>query len=206
MLLILLSACDPGDDTGKGDEVVYAEPALAMMLSTSPGYLRSTCSFGVDLKDGNSGETLWSAEAAGQGQEWVATTIELGRLYVATAWWDYCSDYDEGTGTYDSTSFSANDGDLFVFHYDGLDTAFETLAQEVDYYGGKLDVELVSGADGAALASAAGVSGAEGEETDHWDFTWSDDTNVAEVLSTLTIDDNYLSGTPLWVRDQPSWW
>lgn len=206
MLLFLLLGCDPGDDTGKDGATVYAEPSLAMMLSTSPGYLRSTCTFGVDLKDGNSGETLWSASTDGQGQEWLATTIELGRLYVASAWWDFCNNYETGTGTLDSTSFSANDGDLFLFHYDGIDAAFDSMAQEIDYYGGKLDVELVSGSDGAALASAAGVSGAAGDETDHWDFTWSDDTNIAEVLATLTIDDNYLAGTPLWVRDEPTWW
>lgn len=207
MLLLFALACS-STDTGKADDgPVYAQPYLAFVLPVSPGYLKSTCEIALNVQDATTGETVYEVSLGATGREWIGTRIEASTLYNATASWSACNNYDTGTGSYPSTSaFSGEMGDLFVFYYNGVQAAFDTLHQETDYYGGQADVEVAEGADGAALASAAGVTGTAGDEADHWTFTWDDDTPVGEVLTLTTLADDYVKGDPLWVRDAPSWW
>lgn len=204
--MLFFFACTEDPIEEKEVEVETADPFLGVTLATGSGSLKSTCEIALTVRD-ETGAEIYSGAIPGQGREWLGTRIDPSTLYTATTSWTDCTNTEYGTGSMDTASaVSAEPGTLLVFHFDGIDAAFDSLVQDADFVGGAVDVELAAGADGAALAAAAGVSGEATETADVWHFSWTDATPVGEVLMLASYDDSYVEGTPVWLGDLPLWW
>jgi hypothetical protein len=171
-----------------------------MTPAVDPGFFKSTCTIGVELEqDGAAVDSAsWTGAA---GREWVGLPVETSTLYKATGTWTDCLNNEGGTGTFESSAFSGSEGDLFVFHYDGQQTAFTTLKQRVDFDGGAAVVTFEDGVDVAGLVDVS----AEKQDDGTWLLTWDDATPVAEVLAALSTQDGYTRGEPAWIG-APGWW
>jgi hypothetical protein len=210
LLALTLIACTGEkagpEDTGEPPPPL-AEPYLAFFASALPGTFRNDCEVYVDLLDNTTGEILSTIEGNPVGGEWYGAPLPVGTLYRAKLTWDSCTNAPEGQGTHDATAFSGAEGDVFLFRYNGVMAAFETIVQRTEFAGGSVDVELVAGTTAEEVADLGDGVGASVElvEGDTWRFSWEDATNVVEVLHTLSVDDRYVRGGPTWTFT-PDWW
>jgi hypothetical protein len=210
MLLFLLACTGKVEFTDTGELPDLGDPYVAIVAAVDPGLLKSSCTIALDLYDAGSGELAASVSVGAGGREWVGTQLEGGVQYTATGRWADCTNVeDRGSGQFEASTFSGNAGDLFLFRYDGVTAAFESLVQREDFEGGAATVTFVDGtmlADAQAVATAAGADDAALlEGTDLWTLRWTDDTPVGEVLTALSASGLYWSGSPLWIRE-PDWW
>ncbi|MFZ5481217.1 MAG: hypothetical protein ACOZNI_30945 [Myxococcota bacterium] len=210
LLVLALVACNKdkvplGDDTGEAPfEPPPAVPYVAFVaaIDQSAGALKSTCEFGVEVYEG---ETLiGSSEGGGSGRQWTGVAVEETVLLTANALWQDCTNYDEGDGMLESNAFSAAAGNVFAFHYDGLETQFSTLVQGEDFEGGAVEAEFEEGYDPTALVASLPVT-VESVDATHWRFAWEDTTSPVAVLALLSEPREYLSGAPPWISE-PEWW
>ena len=207
-ILSILVAC--GGDKGDSAAPVAdpATPWVAITAATQPDYLKSSCVIGVDLFEG-SDTSSGHAEIGARGGQWAAVPVGVEVLSTALGAWSECLNNDRGTGTQQSGTFSAAPGDLFVFHYVGTSAAFFTLKQGEDHTGGLVHVQFEAGttqADVQALADTWGASvGASDVYSGGFTLSWLDDTNVAEVLAQLSLDERFVQGVPGWTREPEEW-
>lgn len=208
-MLFFLTGCGDKIDLDEPEPAVVADlgdPWVGIVAAVSPGYLRSTCTIGIELYDVETQALAAEAGIEAQGREWTGVALDGVVQYTATGSWDDCTTTDLGTGTFESTTFSGQQGDFFLFRYDGVTAAFETLVQREDFEGG---VALVTFAEGADVQAVAEAHGLEAEVISsgslQYELTWSDTTPVGEVLGALSPEDAFVEGQPVWIR-QPDWW
>jgi hypothetical protein len=209
-LLLLLLACNPKVElTDTGPIPDLGDPYVAIVAAVDPGLLRSDCTVSLDLFEAGSAEPAASVSVGAAGREWVGAMLTGGVQYTATGRWTDCTNTDRGTGDFTSSTFSGVDGDLFLFRYDGVTAAFESLQQREDFEGGAVTVSFIEGtsaADAQEVALATGVEEASlPEGSTEWTLRWTQDLAVGEVLSTLSASDLYRAGSPVWIRE-PEWW
>lgn len=213
-LLPLLAACDKTIDIPKEDEeVVLADlgaPFAAIIAHTAPDYLRTDCEIGVDLYEEGQTEPSSSAAVFATGGEWVGLTIDTAIQYTAEASWKDCTTVaSTGTGTFSSGAFSGAEGDFFVFRYDGVTAAFETLVQREDFEGGKALITFRDDATSADVQELAAEIGVEADliSTDAKDYeiSWDDGAPVGAVLAAFSDRNLYVDGEPVWV-EKPDWY
>jgi hypothetical protein len=210
MPMLLLLACNPKVDLGDSAVIPdLGDPYVAIVAAVDPGLLKSTCVLSLDLLDAGTGDVAASVSVGAGGREWVGTQLQGGVQYTATGRWSDCTNTDRGTGEFSSSTFSGVEGDLFLFRYDGVNAAFESLVQREDFEGGGVSAAFAEGAsatDVEALAAAAGAEeAAQADGSSDWTLRWTDATPVGAVLTSLSASSLYVSGAPIWIR-QPEWW
>lgn len=105
-----------------------------------------------------------------------------------------------------SEAFSGAPGDLLAFHYDSLDTQFDTLHQADDFEGGVVEAEFFEGVDPTSLVASLPSVTVENTGGTMWRFTWEDTVSPVQVLSELSTTRDFLGGSPVWVEEPPIWW
>lgn len=196
------------DDGHTGDAPLPLAPAFAAVAgATYDGAFKSTCSVKLDLADAASGNALATTSLAPfDGGLWRALPLSDGTQYKATITWDDCENTPDGTGTFTSSTFSGEPGDLFVLHYDGVDAGFEWMEQGDDHRGGSVHVAIAEGLDPVGVAGALGaVAVGDGDDPTRSYVEWTDDRSVAEVLDELTTSGDITWGEPTWT-EKPAWW
>ncbi len=199
---------EPSKDADTGDEPLPQAPAhVAVAGATYDSAFKSTCSVKLDLADAASGNALATTSLAPfDGGLWDALPLVDGQQYKATITWDDCENTPDGTGSFTSSTFSGEPGDLFVLHYDGVDAGFEWMVQGDDHRGGSVHVALAEGVEASAVAGSIGaVAVADSAEPALTYLDWTDDRNVAAVLDDLTGDGTISWGEPTWT-EKPAWW
>lgn len=213
MLPALLTGCDAQVPLGAGDDVTpladLGDPFVAVVAAVEPEYLNPSCVIGLDLYEVGADTPAASVTMAARGAEWAGTTLEGGVQYTASASWTECTPGGAGTGSFESSTFSGVEGDLFLFRYNGVNAAFEAYVQREDFEGG---VATVTFAETSTAAEVEALADDLGVETDlitsgghDYYVSWSDTTSVGEVLSRLSEAEIYEDGGPVWT-EAPDWW
>ncbi len=213
MLIVLFLACPPAEEAkDSGDtgpvEIPLAPAYAAVAGATYADAFKSTCSMQLDLVDASSGNALATTGVLSgfDGGLWAALPLTEGQQYAATITWDDCENTPDGSGTFTSSTFSGEPGDLFVSHYDGVDAGFEWMEQGDDHLGGSVHVQLAT--DGAAASVAAQLGGSTHADPDDETLAfidWTGDENVADVLGSLRESGELSWGEPTWA-EKPAWW
>ena len=213
VLAAVLGACDPevkDTDTGEVWVAPAAAPWVSLAGATVSGAFKSTCTMSMDVVDKADGALLATVPLApADGGRWAGMELPEGKQVTGTLSWNDCENTADGTGSFESSTFSGNAGDLFVLHYDGVDAGFEYMVQATDHLGGEVHAQfdpdaIPSEVDG--LIEGLGLT----QRTDEADATfrylsWTDATSVADVLASLSQDERFVWGEPTWVA-KPAWW
>ena len=213
MLIAFFLACPPVDEAKEtGDtppiEIPLAPAYAAVAGATYASAFKSTCSMRLDLADAASGNALATSGVISgfDGGLWAALPLDEGQQYKATITWDDCENTPDGSGTFTSSTFSGEPGDLFVTHYDGVDAGFEWMEQGDDHLGGSVHVQLVDLDTAAEVAAQLGGSARADDEDETMAFIdWTSDRNVSDLLGSLRQSGDLLWGEPTWV-EKPPWW
>ncbi|MBM4367656.1 MAG: hypothetical protein FJ102_15700 [Deltaproteobacteria bacterium] len=213
MLIFLFLACPPEEEAkGAGDtgpvEIPLAPAFAAVAGATYQDAFKSTCSMQMDLVDAATGNALATTGVISgfDGGLWAALPLGEGQQYKATITWDDCENTPDGSGTFTSSSFSGEPGDLFVSHYDGVDAGFEWMEQGDAHRGGSVHVKLTSESAAASVAAQLGGTTYADENDDTLAYVdWTGDENVAAVLGSLREGGNLAWGEPTWT-EKPAWW
>ena len=161
----------------------------------------------VSVADGTVVDTITLSPA--DGGLWAGAPLAEGLQVTAALSWSDCENTSAGEGTFTSSSFSGERGDLFVLYYNGVGSGFEWMEQAVDHLGGELRVQFSSDSSGAEIDAIAGESdvavAADPDDPTFRRLSWTDDRNVTEVLGVLSGEEAFLWGEPVWVL-KPGWW
>lgn len=215
MLVVLMAVgCAeeaPAADTDTGPWVApLATTFLALAGNTYDGALKSTCSMRADVVAATDGAELATATLEpADGGLWGGLVLTEGVQVKATLAWSDCENTSAGEGTFPTSAFSGEPGDLFVLYYNGVGAGFEWMEQGVDHVGGEVRAQFVEGTDSAAVSAVAEgldtTSSADPDEAGFHRLAWTDERSVGEVLSALSGDAAFAWGEPVWVA-KPSWW
>lgn len=210
------TAADDSGDTGsvKPPDIVLGHPYVVVVAATTPGSLDSTCELDLVLTNKSDGTVAATLEMNAQGRDWAGTELVGGTLYTANFSAIDCNAADDKS--YESGSFSGQEGILFVLWYTGVNVGYDALEQGTeggDFKGGEASVTVANSTPDAnvqALATELGITATlqtADASGNVYALTWSTDLNVGEVLSEFTkrLDDAYVSGTPTWLTE-PDWW
>lgn len=211
--LVVLAAACATEPTDTGDEAPYvaplAPPWVAITASTFDGAFRSTCTMAGSVRDSGGNEIATLSMDPADGGLWAGTAVAPDTQLKLVMSWNDCVNNDNGTGEFESSTFSGGDGDLFVAHYNGSTKGFEWMVQATDHVGGEIHVQFDKNAMGKeidAVAESLDVLSEpdDADETFRY-FSWTDTRSVVEVLDALRAEPLFLWGEPTWVA-QPSWW
>ncbi|MDP2312054.1 MAG: hypothetical protein Q8P41_04050 [Pseudomonadota bacterium] len=213
VLFPLLAACDKEiglEEKAEEELAELGDPYAGIYAHAEPGYLRTDCTIGVDLYEVGVETLAASSTLYAQGGEWTGVQLGGTTQYTAEANWEGCTTLaSTGTGSFSSSTFSGVAGDLFLFRYDGVTAAFETLVQRDDFKGGEALVTFVdesTSAEVAALAESIGVDAdLVSTGSKQYEIHWDDTKAVAAVLAAFSEDDLYYDGQPVWITE-PEWW
>lgn len=213
LLISVLVACEPPPeesiDTGTPFVAPLAVPTVAVVSPTAADSFKSTCAMTLELVDSN-GATVESVPVVGfKGGHWAAVSVGEGVQHKATIAWDDCENTEAGTGSFTSSTFSGEPGDLFAVHYDGVDADFEWMQQAEEFEGAAAHVQFVEGTTAEQVAEIAATldvaAEIDAEDASFYNLSWTDDTSVAAVLTTLAGDEAFSWGEPKWI-EKPAWW
>lgn len=211
MLLALALGCaeeEPAPDTDTGPWVApLATTFLALAGNTYDGALKSTCTMRADVVSAADGSALASATLEpADGGLWGGLVLPEAEQVKATLTWSDCENTAAGEGTFPSSAFSGEPGDLFVMYYNGVGAGFEWMEQGVDHLGGEVRAQFVEGTEVSSIAEGLGATSvADPDEAAFQRIAWTDERSVGEVLAALTADPAFVWGEPVWVA-KPSWW
>lgn len=210
------TSVDDSGDTGsvKPPDIVLGDPYVVMVAATSPGSLDSTCELDLTLTNKSDGTVAATLALQAKGRDWAGVGLTGGTLYTAYFAETGCNAGDDKT--YESGSFSGQEGILFVLWYTGVNVGYDALEQGTeggDFKGGEATVTVANSTPDANVQAVAAELGltATLQSTDAsgniYFLSWETELNVGEVLSTFTqrLDDDYVSGTPTWLTE-PDWW
>jgi hypothetical protein len=187
-----------------------APPWLGIAGNTYDGALKSTCEMSGEIVAASDGSLVGTiALDPADGGLWAGMALGEGNQVKGTLSWSDCENTPAGEGSFTSSSFSGEPGDLFVLYYNGVGAGFEWLEQGVDHLGGEVRARFAEGTSEADIAALAGGLDAT-VEVDPEDETarllaWTDDRNVVEVLAALSGESTFGWGEPVWVA-KPGWW
>lgn len=207
-----LAGCDtePEPVDSAAPYVAPLAPAWVVVTgSTYAGAFKSTCTIAGSIADTSGGAPTTFVLEPADGGRWAGVELPEGAQVKGTIAWTDCENTGDGTGSFESNTFSGEPGDLFVLHYDGVDSGFEWMVQAVDHLGGEVHVQLDPEADAeavAALVADLGVaSRADPEDPAFSYLSWTEARSVGEVLGQLSQSELVLWGEPTWV-EKPAWW
>lgn len=209
---VVLAACatdaEP-TDTGEPWVAPLAAPFVAITASTFDGAFRSTCTMAGSVIDADGNEVSSITLDPADGGFWAGVVLDPGEQRKIVLSWNDCVNNDNGTGEFTSGVFSGQDGDLFVAHYNGSTSGLEWMVQGTDHLGGEVHAQFdpdVTVADIDDFVAGLGLASEPDPDDESFRFlSWTDTTNVVDVLASLRGNENFFWGEPAWVA-QPSWW
>lgn len=207
-----MTGCDTEPEPVDSAEPYVAPLAPAWVAATGSTYrgaFKSTCTISGSIADTSDDAPTEFVLSSADGGRWAGVALPAGTQVKATIAWSDCENTGDGTGLFESKTFSGGDGDLFVLHYDGVDAGFEWMVQRTDHFGGEVHVQFDPEADDesvAELIAELGLTSRADDEDPTFDYLlWSDAKSVGEVLAALSASELYWWGEPTWV-EKPAWW
>lgn len=205
-------ACEPEPEPEDSAEPYVAPLAPAWVAATGSTYagaFKSTCTISGSIADTSGGSPTSFELAPADGGQWAGVLLPEGQQVKGTITWTDCENTGDGTGTFESNTFSGEPGDLFVLHYDGVDAGFEWMVQGTDHLSGEVHVQFDPEADDEAvealIADLGASARADSEDATFSYVAWTEARSVAEVLGALSESELFLWGEPTWVA-KPAWW
>lgn len=212
VLVAFLVGCveEKVEDSAEPYVAPLAPSWFAITGSTYDGAFKSTCTMSAELVGADDSAVIATVPMApADGGLWAGVELPAGTQVKATLSWNDCENTGAGTGSFPSSTFSGSDGDLFVMHYDGVDAGFEWMVQATDHLGGEVRAQFGERAPAAeidALVADLGLtSAADPDDATFRILSWTEPTNVADVLGQLSQSELYVWGEPTWV-EKPAWW
>ncbi len=210
----LLAGCAEPEPPAKEDTGPWVAPLattyMAVAANTYTGALKSTCVMSAEVVSATDSSVIASIMLdPADGGRWAGMVLTEGVQVKATLNWSDCENTSAGEGTFPSSVFSGEPGDLFVLYYNGVGAGFEWLVQAEDHLGGEVRAQFVEGTESAAIEALAAdldaTTAADPDEAGFHRLAWSDTRSVAEVLAALSSQEAFLWGEPVWVA-KPGWW
>jgi hypothetical protein len=186
-------------------EIPLGEPYVGLVAAIDG--LQSSCELGISLFANGATVATEEASIPAGGREWLGFELDPQVTYTTEARWSDCTVLvGKESGAEVSTGFSGVGGDFFTWVFDGSSMVFDTLKQGDDFRGGRAYAEFSDGGEAAAVASDEGL-GVRLSDGDLYQFDWTDDRAVGDVLAVLSTAESYVQGYPEWTDGKkPAWW